>query len=387
MEKRKIAILGSTGSIGRQALEVVAEHPDLFDVELLAANRSAELLAEQALRFDANVAVVCDGGAYPALTRALTSSPVKAFAGMESVTGLLETLDLDLVLCAQVGFSGLEPAVAALRAGRVVALANKETLVAAGGIVTRIARENGGVLLPVDSEHSAIFQCLQGQRAEIEKLLLTASGGPFLDTPAGEMERMTRAEALRHPRWKMGEKITVDCSTLMNKGLEMIEAHWLFGVAPENIEIVVHPQSVIHSMVQFTDGAVLAQLGVPDMRLPIQYALTYPERVPLSVDRLDFAALGSLTFRRPDTGRFPCIRLAYESIACGGSMPCTMNAANEVAVHAFLRDEIPFGAIRRTVEETMEHTVPFRNPSLDDIREADRAARILAAETLRKYKK
>lgn len=383
MNRRKIAILGSTGSIGRQALEVVAAHPDLFEVELLTANTSAELLVEQALRFDANQVVLHDEVAYRRAKELLAGSSVKVFAGKDSVVGLMETMDVDVVLSAQVGFSGLEPTLAALRNGRVVALSNKESLVAAGSLVMRLARETGTPILPVDSEHSAIFQCLQGQRGRIEKLLLTASGGPFLYHTPAQMADITRAEALRHPRWNMGAKITIDCATMMNKGLEMIEARWLFDVAPEDIQIVVHPQSIIHSMVQFTDGTVLGQMSNPDMRIPIQFALAYPERPALPIPRLDFAKMGQFTFLAPDLDRFPCIRLAYEAIAQGGTLPCAMNAANEEAVYAFLRDEIPFTTIARAVESTMQVMPVVQDPSLEDIIATDQEARLRVRDFLK----
>lgn len=386
MKKRKIAILGSTGSIGRQALEVVAEHPDLFQVELLTANTSAALLAEQALRFDVNQVVLHDERAYRQAKDLLADSMVKVYAGTTAVEGLMETMDVDVVLSAQVGFSGLEPTLAALRHGKAVALSNKESLVAAGSLVMRTAREHQAPVLPVDSEHSAIFQCLQGQRGSLEKLLLTASGGPFLHHTAEQMRQISKAEALRHPRWNMGEKITIDCATLMNKGLEMIEAHWLFDMAPEAIQIVVHPQSIIHSMVQFTDGTVLAQMSNPDMRIPIQYALAYPERPSLSIPRLDFAAMKEFTFLEPDLERFPCIRLAYDTLALGGNLPCAMNAANEEAVWAFLREELPFSRIPAVIEQVLSESVRIAEPVLEDIIQTDHLARIKAQEWIYKWK-
>lgn len=386
MKKRKIAILGSTGSIGRQALEVVAEHPDLFQVELLTANTSAALLAEQALRFDVNQVVLHDERAYRQAKDLLADSMVKVYAGTTAVEGLMETMDVDVVLSAQVGFSGLEPTLAALRHGKAVALSNKESLVAAGSLVMRTAREHQAPVLPVDSEHSAIFQCLQGQRGSLEKLLLTASGGPFLHHTAEQMRQISKAEALRHPRWNMGEKITIDCATLMNKGLEMIEAHWLFDMAPETIQIVVHPQSIIHSMVQFTDGTVLAQMSNPDMRIPIQYALAYPERPSLSIPRLDFAAMREFTFMEPDLERFPCIRLAYDTLALGGNLPCAMNAANEEAVWAFLREELPFSRIPAVIEQVLSESVRIAEPVLEDIIQTDHLARIKAQEWIYKWK-
>ncbi|MDY2858540.1 MAG: 1-deoxy-D-xylulose-5-phosphate reductoisomerase, partial [Candidatus Cryptobacteroides sp.] len=343
MNKRRVAILGSTGSIGRQALDVIRQHRDLFEVELLTANNSSELLIAQAREFDVNSAVICNEEKYDEVASALQKDGIKVFAGMDSVCSLVGGSNIDIVLTAMVGFSGLASTVAAIKAGKAIALANKETLVAAGSLVTALAREHGVPLLPVDSEHSAIFQCLQGcGNNRISRIHLTASGGPFREWSREKIAAAGPREALRHPNWQMGSKITIDSATMMNKGLEVIEAKWLFDVEPEDIRVVVHPESIIHSMVEFADGAVIAQLGHPDMREPIQYALAYPQRLNLDNRKLDFAALGSLSFSAPDTERFPALGLAYEALRRGGNLACTMNAANEIAVAAYLREEISF---------------------------------------------
>ena len=318
MEKRRIAILGSTGSIGTQALDVIRRHRDLFEVELLTANNNSRLLTEQAIEFEANNVVICNEDKYREVADALQPRFIKVFAGMQSVCDLVASDSIDIVLTAMVGFSGLRSTVAALEAGKTIALANKETLVAAGAIVTGLARSRNVPILPVDSEHSAIFQCLQGSfGARLEKIHLTASGGPFRCWTKEEIAKAGRDEALNHPRWNMGNKVTIDSATMMNKGLEVIEAKWLFGIEPERIKVVVHPQSIIHSMVEFEDGAVIAQLGHPDMREPIQYALAYPDRLTLDNRKLDFAELGQLTFASPDTDRFPALSLAYSAIGKG----------------------------------------------------------------------
>lgn len=368
MGKRRVAILGSTGSIGRQALDVVRQHPDLFEVELLTANNSTELLVKQALEFDANNVVICNEAKYAEVAEALQPAMIKVFAGMDSVCSLVKSDSVDIVLTSMVGFSGLRSTVSALEAGKTVALANKETLVAAGPIVMKIAEENRAAVLPVDSEHSAIFQCLLGAKGNgIEKIHLTASGGPFRTWDKSRIASAKACDALKHPNWNMGSKITVDSATMMNKGFEVIEARWLFGVVPERINVVVHPESVVHSMVEYADGAVVAQMGCPDMREPIQFALAYPHRLPLNNRRLDFAQLGSLTFERPDLSKFPALSLAFSATERGGNIPCAMNAANEVAVAAYLRDEISFYGISGLVSECMER-IPFvGTPSLDDI--------------------
>ncbi|MDD6509364.1 MAG: 1-deoxy-D-xylulose-5-phosphate reductoisomerase, partial [Bacteroidales bacterium] len=380
MNKRRVAILGSTGSIGRQALDVIRQHRDLFEVELLTANNSSELLIAQAREFDVNSAVICNEEKYDEVASALQKDGIKVFAGMDSVCSLVGGSNIDIVLTAMVGFSGLASTVAAIKAGKAIALANKETLVAAGSLVTALAREHGVPLLPVDSEHSAIFQCLQGcGNNRISRIHLTASGGPFREWSREKIAAAGPREALRHPNWQMGSKITIDSATMMNKGLEVIEAKWLFDVEPEDIRVVVHPESIIHSMVEFADGAVIAQLGHPDMREPIQYALAYPQRLNLDNRKLDFAALGSLSFSAPDTERFPALGLAYEALRRGGNLACTMNAANEIAVAAYLREEISFYGISDIVAETMAGVEFAASPSLDDIFATNEAAKEYAS--------
>ena len=385
MNKRRVAILGSTGSIGRQALDVIRQHRDLFEVELLTANNSSELLIAQAREFDVNSAVICNEEKYDEV--ALQKDGIKVFAGMDSVCSLVGGSNIDIVLTAMVGFSGLASTVAAIKAGKAIALANKETLVAAGSLVTALAREHGVPLLPVDSEHSAIFQCLQGcGNNRISRIHLTASGGPFREWSREKIAAAGPREALRHPNWQMGSKITIDSATMMNKGLEVIEAKWLFDVEPEDIRVVVHPESIIHSMVEFADGAVIAQLGHPDMREPIQYALAYPQRLNLDNRKLDFAALGSLSFSAPDTERFPALGLAYEALRRGGNLACTMNAANEIAVAAYLREEISFYGISDIVAETMAGVEFAASPSLDDIFATNEAAKEYASALIEKRK-
>ena len=387
MNKRRVAILGSTGSIGRQALDVIRQHRDLFEVELLTANNSSELLIAQAREFDVNSAVICNEEKYDEVASALQKDGIKVFAGMDSVCSLVGGSNIDIVLTAMVGFSGLASTVAAIKAGKAIALANKETLVAAGSLVTALAREHGVPLLPVDSEHSAIFQCLQGcGNNRISRIHLTASGGPFREWSREKIAAAGPREALRHPNWQMGSKITIDSATMMNKGLEVIEAKWLFDVEPEDIRVVVHPESIIHSMVEFADGAVIAQLGHPDMREPIQYALAYPQRLNLDNRKLDFAALGSLSFSAPDTERFPALGLAYEALRRGGNRACTMNAANEIAVAAYLREEISFYGISDIVAETMAGVEFVASPSLDDIFATNEAAKEYASALIEKRK-
>ena len=379
--KRRVAILGSTGSIGTQALDVISQHPDLFEVELLTANNSKELLIQQAIKFNANTVVIGNKDLYREVSDALAPHMIKVFAGNDSIAEILEfSTNIDIVVASMVGFSGLKPTLAAIRSGKTIALANKETLVAAGEIVTAQAKKHNSFIVPVDSEHSAIFQSLQGERAEIEKILLTASGGPFLDASIEQMAAATKEIALKHPRWNMGAKVTIDSASMMNKGLEMIEARWLFDVEPSKIQMVIHPQSIIHSMVQFTDGSIIGQFGVPDMRIPIQYALSYPYRIPLNVERLDLFKVASLTFREPDMEKFPCIRIAYDSIKAGGNIPCIMNAANEIAVAAFLRDRIRFTEIPSVIEKTIGKCNFVAKPDIDDIFESDRQGRIFAEE-------
>ena len=378
MEKRRIAILGSTGSIGTQALDVISQHTDLFEVELLTANNNADLLIEQALKFKPNHVVICNEDHYAKVNDALAATDTKVFAGMKSVNDLVQSSTIDMVLASMVGFSGLEPTINAIKGGKAIALANKETLVAAGSIVTRLAREYNTPIIPVDSEHSAIFQCLQGEYTPIEKLILTASGGPFRTWSKEEIAMATRAQALNHPNWDMGAKVTIDSASMMNKGLEMIEASWLFNVSPDDIEIVVHPQSIVHSMVQFTDGCLKAQLGAPDMRVPIQYALSYPQRVSLDTKRISFPELAHLDFYAPDSTRFPAIELAYAAHRMKGNMACIMNGANEIAVDAFLKDKILFHRIPQIIEKTMEKATFVPLPDTDDIYQSHNQAKEIA---------
>ena len=384
MEKRRIAILGSTGSIGRQALDVISQHPNLFEVELLTANNNDSLLIEQAIKFNANSVVICNEDKYEAVAEALQPHCIKVFAGMDSVCGLVGEDNIDMVLAAMVGFSGLKPTLAAIKAGKAIALANKETLVAAGHIVMEAARRYRVPVLPVDSEHSAIFQCLLcSPDAEIARLHLTASGGPFRTWNKDRIARARKEDALKHPQWKMGDKITIDSATMMNKGLEIIEARWLFDTPVEKINVIIHPQSVIHSMVEFHDGAVIAQMGCPDMREPIQFALGYPARLPLDNRKLDFAALGHIEFHEPDMDRFPALDIARRASDKGGNMPCIMNAANEVAVRAFLEDRIGFYDITDIVAECMDGVDFAASPDLASIYATDEAAKAKAAEIIR----
>ena len=385
MNKRHIAILGSTGSIGRQALDVIRQHRDLFEVELITANNSTELLISQAIEFDVNNVVICNEDKYSEVAEALQPHMIKVFSGMNSVCDLVTSSDIDIVLTSMVGFSGLSSTIAAVKAGKTIALANKETLVAAGQIVMDLAAKNNVKIFPVDSEHSAIFQCLMGSAGEeIEKIHLTASGGPFRTWAKEDIAKARCSEALKHPNWNMGSKITIDSATMMNKGLEIIEAKWLFGVPGEKIEVVVHPESIIHSMVEYADGAVIAQLGHPDMREPIQYALCWPHRLPLNNKKLNFAELGSMSFYAPDREKFPALDLAYESLAKGGNMACIMNAANEAAVAAYLKDEIGFYDITDIVAETMAGSEFVADPSLETIFRTNEAAYAKAAELARK---
>ena len=378
--KRHIAILGSTGSIGTQALDVIDRHRDLFEVDLLTANNNSRLLIEQARKFNPSSVVICNPDCYDEVSAALDPLYIKVFTGIDSICELLKDPQIDIVLTAMVGFSGLKPTIAAIEAGKAIALANKETLVAAGGLIMPLAREKGAPILPVDSEHSAIFQCLQGEHACLEKILLTGSGGPFLHSTREQMAAATREQALNHPRWKMGAKVTIDSASLMNKGLELIEARWLFGVDPQDIEVVIHPQSIIHSMVQFSDGCVMAQLSQPDMRLPIQYALSYPRRIDLNTRRIDFAELATLTFERPDLERFPCLALAYKALEKGGNATCIMNGANEVAVAAFLEGKIRFTEIPELIEKTSARCTFLANPDIDQIYSTDFEAKRIASE-------
>lgn len=376
---KRIAILGSTGSIGTQALDVIRQHPDRFEAYALTAHSSVDKLIEQAREFRPEVVVIADEQHYSTLTEALADLPIKVYAGSQAICDVVQMAEVDTVLTAMVGFAGLRPTVSAIKAHKTIALANKETLVVAGQLMTDLAIQNKAAILPVDSEHSAIFQSLVGEdRNEITKILLTASGGPFRRFTTEQLKTVTCSQALQHPNWQMGAKITIDSATMMNKGFEMIEARWLFGVQPSQIEVYVHPESIVHSAVEFEDGAVKAQLGVPDMRLPIQYALTYPERLPLQGDRLDLFSLGKLTFERPDMEKFPCLRLAYEAISRGGNMPCIVNAANEVANLAFRQERIAYGRIAEIITECMVRSQFIANPSLEDLFTTDAEVRQLA---------
>ena len=382
-KKRQIAILGSTGSIGTQTLQVVEEHPECFEVYAITANTRVEELIAQARKFKPEAVVIADETKYETLKEALANQPVKVYAGYESICQIVQAEPIDIVVTAMVGFSGLRPTIEAIKAGKAIALANKETMVVAGELITHLAIENKVPILPVDSEHSAIFQCLAGESGnKIEKLILTASGGPFRTFTAKELEAVTKEQALRHPNWSMGAKITIDSATMMNKGFEVMEAKWLFGVEAKDIEVVVHPQSVIHSMVQFADGSVKAQLGTPDMRLPIQYAFSYPQRLSLSSQRLDFSTLSSLTFEQPDPVRFRNLALSFEALERGGNMPCILNAANEVCVAAFLKERIGFLQMSDVIEQTMQRTSFITSPTYDDYVATDAAARRIAEELI-----
>jgi len=377
--KRKIAILGSTGSIGTQTLDVVRQHRDLFEVVLISARSSVGLLIAQAIEFDVPHVVICNETRYQDVADALQPHGVKVWAGVDSLCDLVGMDGVDIVVGAMVGFSGLRPTLAALRAGKVVALANKETLVAAGSVVTKLARERGGVILPVDSEHSAIFQCLLAAGENpISRVHLTASGGPFRTWDRKKIAGATAAQALKHPNWNMGAKVTIDSATMMNKGFEVIEAKWLFDLAPEQINVVVHPESIIHSMVEFVDGAVIAQLGCPDMREPIGFALSFPQRLTVGNKKLDFATLGALSFEAPDTGRFPCLELAFEALRRGGNAACALNAANEVAVAAYLKDLISFYDIAKIGEKALAGLNFVADPTLDDIFATNREVAAIA---------
>ncbi len=383
-EQKTIAILGSTGSIGRQALEVVAAYPERFAVQVLAAGNQADLLIEQALAFRPQQVVIGNEAKYEQVKAALQPQGISVATGAAALEEAVQLDMLDLVLIALVGYAGLKPTVSAIRAGKDIALANKETLVVAGELVTQLVAEHGVQLLPVDSEHSAIFQCLAGEKHNpLEKIILTASGGPFRGKKAGELATVTREQALRHPNWEMGAKITIDSATLMNKGLEVIEAHWLFGVQRQQIEVVVHPQSIIHSLVQFEDGSIKAQMGLPDMKLPIQYALTYPERLKTTFPRFNFAAYPALTFEPPDLDTFRNLALAYESMDKGGNMPCVLNAANEVAVEAFLQDKIGFLDMPELIATCLAKIPHIKQPDLNDYVETDKETRIKAQELIK----
>ena len=381
MKKKQIAILGSTGSIGTQALQVVAEHPDRYEVYALTAHNQVDLLIKQAHQFLPEAVVIANEAHYITLKEALSDLPIKVYAGQDALCQIVESQPIDVVLAAMVGYAGLKPTMHAIRAGKAIALANKETMVVAGELMNELARQYNVPILPVDSEHSAIFQCLEFQNP-VEKVILTASGGPFRTFSLEQLEHVTKAQALKHPNWEMGAKITIDSATLMNKGFEVIEAKWLFGLRPDQIEVVVHPQSIIHSMVQFEDSSIKAQLGLPDMRLPIQYAFSYPERVKSSFDRLDFSTLGSLTFEQPDMERFRNLSFAYEALRRGGNSACVVNAANEVVVEAFLKEQISFLGMSDVIEQTMAKASFVQKPTYDDYVMSDAEARQLATSLL-----
>ena len=379
--KRSIAILGSTGSIGTQTLQVVEEHPDKFEVYAITANTRVDELIQQARKFMPEAVVIADDSKYLKLKEALSDLPIKVYGGYEAICQIVESKPIDIVVTAMVGFSGLRPTINAIKAGKAIALANKETMVVAGELINALAMEYQTPILPVDSEHSAIFQCLAGEmHNKVEKLILTASGGPFRTFTKEQLEHVTRQQALKHPNWSMGAKITIDSASMMNKGFEVMEAKWLFGVGAEDIEVVVHPQSVIHSMVQFADGAIKAQLGTPDMRLPIMYALTYPTRLSSSFERIDWNTLKELTFEKPNLELFPNLRHAYTALAEGGNIPCVVNAANEICVAAFLEERIKFTDMPKLIERAMEKATYILKPTLDDYLETDRQIREMVKE-------
>ncbi len=382
-KKRHIAILGSTGSIGTQALDVIEANSEHFEVEVLTANGNAELLIAQAKKFKPNAVVITDESKYKQVKDALFSDDIKVFAGADSLSQVVEMESIDMVLTALVGYAGLKPTLAAIKAGKQIALANKETLVVAGELVTALAKENSVNIYPVDSEHSAIFQCLAGEwHNPIEKIILTASGGPFRGWSAESLQTVTRAQALKHPNWTMGAKITIDSASLMNKGLEVIEARWLFGVKADKIEVIVHPQSIIHSIVQFQDGSMKAQMGLPDMKLPIQYALGYPQRLKSDFPRFNFMDYPSLTFEKADTKTFRNLALAYEALEKCGNAPCALNAANEVVVDAFLKDKIGFMQMPEIIEKSIAKLQFIQKPGYEDFVHTDREARIYASELI-----
>jgi 1-deoxy-D-xylulose-5-phosphate reductoisomerase len=379
--KKQIAILGSTGSIGTQALEVIEANPELFTVEVLTAHNNAPLLVEQARKFKPNAVVIVNEDQYNLVREALKDEDIKVYAGENALSSVVQMDTVDLVLTALVGYCGLKPTIRAIEAGKTIALANKETLVVAGALITALAREKGVNIYPIDSEHSAIFQCLVGEfHNKIEKIILTASGGPFRGKSRAELLNVTKAQALKHPNWTMGAKITIDSASLMNKGLEVIEAKWLFGLNAEQVEVIVHPQSIIHSMIQFEDGSIKAQMGLPDMRLPIQFAIGYPDRIASDFPRFDFTRYPSLTFEKPDTETFRNLALSYEALKRAGNMPCVLNAANEVAVAEFLKDRVGFLQMSDIVEHCLSKMDYITNPGYEDYVESDRLTRIKAME-------
>ncbi len=386
-KKKHIAILGSTGSIGTQALEVISNHQDRFEVEVLTANSNAALLIEQAKLFKPNAVVIGDETQYGHVKEALSGESIKVYAGENALASVVQMDSIDMVLTALVGYCGLKPTLKAIEANKTIALANKETLVVAGALVTGLARKHGVNIYPIDSEHSAIFQCLVGEfHNPIEKLILTASGGPFRGKTRSELANVTRAQALKHPNWAMGAKITIDSATLMNKGLEVIEAKWLFGLSADQVEVIVHPQSIIHSMVQFQDGSIKAQMGLPDMKLPIQFAIGYPDRLASDFPRFDFAKYPALTFEKPDSQTFRNLALAYEALRRGGNMPCVLNAANEIAVARFLEEQVGFLQMSDIVEHCLSKMDYISDPAYDDYVESDRKTRLIAGEYIKSHK-
>lgn len=379
--KKQLAILGSTGSIGTQTLDVVAEHPDLFEVYVLVANNQVDALIEQARRFMPDTVIIANKAHYPKLQDALADLPIKVYTGDDAIAQIVTASPIDIVVTAMVGYAGLLPTIRAIEARKTIALANKETLVVAGDLIKRLALEYHAPIIPVDSEHSAIFQCLVGEYSNpIEKIILTASGGPFRNFTAEQMKSVTKNDALKHPKWHMGNKITIDSATMMNKGFEMIEAKWLFDVSPEQIEIAVHPQSIVHSMVQFEDGTVKAQLGLQDMRMPIRYALSFPERMKCQTRKMTIDDYAQLTFERPDMERFPLLKYAFDAIHTGGTMPCILNAANEIAVDAFLHDRISYPQIAETIAETMNRIKVTASPAYEDYVNTNEEARRYAEQ-------
>lgn len=378
MNKKQIAILGSTGSIGTQALELIAAHPDKFEVYAITANNSVELLIEQAVRFQPEMVIIANEQHYAYIKKALENYPIKVYAGVKAICEMVELPSVDVVLTAMVGYAGLLPTIHAVKAGKRIALANKETLVVAGEIICDLAQQYRSAIIPVDSEHSAIFQCLIGeQNASVEKIILTASGGPFRQKTYDELRQVTTRDALKHPNWEMGAKITIDSASLMNKGFEVIEAKWLFGLKPSQIEVLIHPQSIIHSMVQFVDGSVKAQIGLPDMKLPIQYAFAFPQRIENNYPRLDFTQYARFDFQQPDTSKFRNLAFAYDAMEKGGTMPCVLNAANEVVVAAFLEEKIGFLHMSDIIEKTMQTASWIAKPTYEDYVLADKQAREL----------
>ena len=387
-KKKQIAILGSTGSIGTQALDVIAQHPEKFEVYALTANNNIDLLIEQAVKFSPEVVVIANDEKYSVLKEALENYPIKVWAGIEAISDIVQSEHIDIVLAAIVGFSGLKPTISALKSGKTVALANKETLVVAGEYIIDLALRNGVPILPVDSEHSAIFQCLNGEEQNrINKIWLTASGGPFRNYSREQLQQVSKEQALNHPKWSMGTKVTIDSSTLINKGFEMIEAKWLFDVDPSQIEVVVHPQSIVHSMIEFEDTSVIAQMGIPDMRVPIQYAFSFPQRLKSNFKSANFFQLSNLTFEQPDLKVFKNLSFAYDAIDKGGNMPCILNAANEIAVESFLQDKISYLSMSDILEETMQKASFVKSPTLDDYFETDIEARKIATDIIQTINK